>query len=91
MQRGKKLTLVKYFTFFIITDFLVGSYLSSQVRLLKSRPVLDLVFKATTTPERIDVNTYNCPLPNSKSICLDLELTVSYQKLYSYFPPKLGK
>lgn len=70
-------------------DFLVGSYLSSQVRLLKSRPVLDLDFKATTTPERIDVNTYNCPLPNSKSICLDLELTVSYRSLYSYFPPKL--
>lgn len=70
-------------------DFLVGSYLSNEVRLLKSRPVIDLKFTATTEPERIDVTKYNCPPPNTKSICLKLKLTVSYHTPYSYLPSTL--
>ncbi|XP_029640395.1 integrin alpha-4-like [Octopus sinensis] len=69
-------------------DFLVGAYLSNQVRLLFSRPVLDLNLELLPESQKINFAEYNCPNHGNKAVCFKVKLKFSYVQ-NNQIPPKI--
>ncbi|GAB1603141.1 integrin alpha-4-like [Argonauta hians] len=59
-------------------DFLVGSYISSQARLLFSRPVLDLKVALLSQTKKINFTKHNCPNYGTKAVCFKVILKFNY-------------
>uniref|UniRef100_H2ZQ43 Uncharacterized protein n=1 Tax=Ciona savignyi TaxID=51511 RepID=H2ZQ43_CIOSA len=60
-------------------DVILGAYLSDQVVVIKSRPVVNLLVVQTITPTKIDLETLSCDLgPTSKSACFYIQTCFSY-------------
>uniref|UniRef100_A0A0L8I5H9 Uncharacterized protein n=1 Tax=Octopus bimaculoides TaxID=37653 RepID=A0A0L8I5H9_OCTBM len=70
-------------------DFLVGAYLSDQVRLLFSRPVLDLNLELLPESQKINFTKYNCPSHGNKAVCFKVKLKFSYVQNNKQIPPRI--